>query len=126
MNHKPQVIETEQLLPVDVDDCIISWGKVPKGRKAITFINPYDGEQHYVTPNLANIKILKERKARGAVILVWSASGYKKAHAVIRALNLEQYVDFIASKPMAYIDDKDSSEWMGERIFLPLESKYGQ
>lgn len=121
-----KIIETEQLLPFDVDDCLINWGKIPKGRKAITFINPYDGEQHYVTPNLANIKILKERKARGATILVWSQSGYKKAAAVVRALGIEQYVDYISSKPMAYVDDKPCELWMGERIFLPLESKYGQ
>lgn len=121
-----KIIETEQLLPFDVDDCLIAWGKVPKGRRAITFTNPYDGEQHYVTPNLANIKILKERKARGATILVWSQSGYKKALAVVRALGLEQYVDYISSKPMAYVDDKPCEAWMGERIFLPLDSKYGQ
>ena len=69
--------------------------------------------------------MLKDRKARGATIHVWSANGYQWALAVVRALELEAYVDFVQSKPTMYVDDLQASEILGERLYLGKDSAYG-
>ncbi len=66
----------------------------------------------------ANIQLLRDMHARGRFIIVWSAGGYQWAESVVRALGLEQYVHLIIEKPIAYVDDLDASQFMGQRIFL--------
>ena len=121
-----KVIASEQLICVDVDDTLIKWSKIKKSDTCVAFTDPYDCSQHYVAIHKPHIKILKDRKRRGATIVVWSQSGYKWAEAVVRALNLQNYVDFVASKPIAIIDDKPAADWLAERIYLDPNSKYGQ
>lgn len=121
-----KVIASEQLICVDVDDTLIKWAKAKKSDTVVAFTDPYDGSQHYVSVHKPHVKILKDRKRRGATIVVWSQSGYKWAEAVVKALQLESYVDFVASKPIAIIDDKPASDWLAERIYLDPSSKYGQ
>ena len=121
-----KILESEQIVCVDCDDSLILWKKAGKGDKVISFNDPYDSSQHYVVVHEPHVKILKDRKARGAVIIVWSQSGYKWAEAIVRALKIEQYVDIVSSKPILVIDDKPVEEWMGERLYLPEKSKYGK
>jgi predicted HAD superfamily phosphohydrolase YqeG len=121
-----KIIASEQLICVDIDETLILWKKATKGDKVVSFRDPYDGSLHYVVPHNPHIKILRDRKTRGATIIVWSASGWQWAEQVVKALNLQEYVDYIASKPIAYIDDKPVEEWMAERIYLPESSLYGK
>lgn len=120
-----QTIKNEQLIMFDVDDTLIMWGKIKKGHKAVSVTNPYDGEQNILRKHLAHIKILKDRKSRGATIVVWSHGGYRWAEAVVRALKLEQYVDFCATKPFMYVDDTTAENILGERLYISPDSKYG-
>ena len=117
------VVDTESTIFVDVDETLVMWGK-PEDR--IVIYEPHYNEPVHVTPHKGHIKILKDRKARGSRIIVWSAGGYQWAEAVIKALNLEKYVDFVMTKPHAYLDDKTPSEFMGERIYLPYGGGYGE
>lgn len=121
-----KTIKSEQILCFDIDDTLISWRKAKKHDKVVCFTDPYDNSQHYVVVHEPHVKILKDRKARGATIIVWSQSGWAWAQAVVKALGIEGYVDLVASKPVAYVDDKECQQWMGERIFLPEKSKYGK
>lgn len=120
-----QVIRNEMLLKIDVDDTLVIWGKIKRGEKAVAVTDPYSGEQVYLRPHQGHIKVLKDRKARGAHITVWSAGGYLWAQAVVKALNLEKYVDVCSSKPIMYIDDKEAHEILGERLYLGIDNKYG-
>jgi hypothetical protein len=72
------------------------------------------------------VAVLKERLARGAAVLVWSASGYQKAVAVLKALKIDAPNLYVLSKPIAYADDIDCNEWMGKRIFLHPDCGYGK
>lgn len=121
-----QVVKGEMNIYFDVDDTLVIWGKVRKGDKCIAITDPYDGTQHYLRPHIGHIKVLRDRKARGATIHVWSASGHQWAEAVVRALGLDQYVDFVLSKPMMYVDDLQAADILGERLYLGKDSAYGK
>lgn len=118
------IVDNELVIFVDVDDTLITWQD--KTNKSINISSPYDGSDNWVTPHKGHIKILKDRKARGSRIFVWSQGGWAWAEAVVKALDLTKYVDFVMSKPYAYIDDLTANEILGERIYLGRDSKYGE
>lgn len=120
-----KVLASEQVIFYDIDNTIAIWGKIQKGQKSFSVTCPYTGEQYLLRPHAAHIKILKDRKSRGATNIVWSAGGYAWAKAVIEALGLQKYVTLIMSKPILYVDDKPAQEILGERLYLPFDDKYG-
>lgn len=122
----PAIIKKESTIFCDVDDTLVMWGKAKKGEKVVAITEPHSGAQVYLRPHEAHIKILKDRKARGSFIVVWSAGGFAWAEAVVKALQLEAYVNIVMTKPHAYIDDKSASEFMGEHIYLPYGGNYGR
>lgn len=124
-----KVIDTESTIFVDVDDTLVMWNAdiiAANYTSTVRITSPHDGSVSNLLPHRGHIKILKDRKARGSFIVVWSAGGFAWANAVVKALNLEAYVDLIMTKPHAYIDDKQASEIMGERIYLTYGTGYGQ
>lgn len=119
----------ESTIWIDVDDTLVIWGKSPEEYPNGLWIpNPHylDESPKYLVPHEGHIRILKDRKARGSAIIVWSAGGNLWAETIIKALGLEAYVDYIFTKPHAYIDDKTADEFMKERIYLPLDNPYGK
>lgn len=121
-----KVIKSEQVICIDIDDTLVMHRKPGPNDMVLTFVDPYDGTARTLVKHQPHIKILRDRKARGATIVVWSQSGYQWAEAIVRALALDDVVDFVLSKPVAYIDDKPVEEWMAERIYLPFDSNYGK
>lgn len=122
-----KVIDKESTIFIDVDQTLIMWGiKAKKGDKLIAITNPHSGEQNYLAPHPGHIKVLKDRKARGSYVVVWSASGYAWAEAVVKALELEDYVHLVMTKPHMYIDDKKAKDIMGERLYIPFGDGYGR
>lgn len=121
-----KVITQESTIFIDCDETLVMWGvKAKKGQKVVAITNPHDGSQDYFGVHKGHVKILKDRKARGSYIVVWSAGGYAWANQVVKALGLELYVDLVMTKPHAYIDDKRADEFMGEHIYLPYGGSYG-
>jgi hypothetical protein len=120
------VIENEQLVMVDVDDTLIMWGDIEEGDASVVVYDPYDGRPSKFRIHEGHIKVLKDRKTRGAHVTVWSSGGYKWAEAVVEALKLKDYVDVVSSKPFMYIDDKEASDILGERLYLGSRSNYGK
>jgi hypothetical protein len=121
-----KVIATEDLLPFDVDFTLIMHGKIKKHHKVICYTCPYSKQQLTVRVNEPMVAVLKERLARGSTVMVWSKSGYKKAEAVLRALNIDHANLYVTTKFRDYADDKPISEWSGERIWLDPDSGYGK
>lgn len=76
-------------------------------------------KKHY-----AMIRILVEEHRRGACIKVWSRGGWEWAEAVIKALGLEQYVDEVMDKPMAYLDDVPVEDWLTNRVYIKPGTPY--
>jgi hypothetical protein len=122
-----RVVNQESTIFVDCDDTLIMWGEYKEFdiREKIEIKSPYDNTSSFHFIHKGHIKVLKDRKARGSFIVVWSAGGFAWAEAVVKALGLEEYVDLCMTKPHAYIDDKKAEEFMGEHIYLPYGSGYG-
>lgn len=118
-----KVLKTEQLIFFDVDDTLIMW-KGAEHETTIYFKDPYLGTCLKVWPNQSNINLLKEKATRGYTVIVWSAGGYQHAEAVIKTLGLASYVDFIMSKPTAYVDDKPVEHWFPKRVYLDAAMRY--
>lgn len=122
-----KTVAVESTVWVDVDDTLVMWGiKAKKGQKLVAITEPHSGNQVYLAPHIGHIKVLKDRKARGSFIVVWSSGGYAWAETVVRALGLEAYVDLCMTKPHLYMDDKDAVSVMGERLYIPYGDGYGQ
>lgn len=124
-----KIIDSEQLICVDCDETLLLWDTpvTPDNEKnVVTFFDPYAGYQVSVLTHPAHIKIVKDRKARGATIILWSQSGYQWAMQTAKACGLLEHVDYCASKPIAIIDDKPAADWLQEQIYLKPTSKYGK
>lgn len=124
---KPNVIRNEYVVPIDVDGTLIIHGnqtKLRKNKKHVKVKDRLSDSDILVLPHNPNIRLLKEEKSRGAHIIVWSRGGFQWAENVIKALDLEKYVDTIVSKPLAYIDDLDVSEWLKYRVYLEPDTHY--
>lgn len=125
-----KIIRSDQLLVCDVDGTIILWPSQAELLAAnpdslIAFEDPYDGATRQVLAHAPNIKILKDRKLRGCTVIVWSQSGYEWAAEAIRVLGLEQYVDYVASKPFMALDDLAPAHWLPVTC-LPADSTWAQ
>lgn len=68
-----------------------------------------------------HLKLLKDFKARGYVIVVWSAGGAPWAKAVVDALGIQAHVNLVMSKPLKYVDDLHADKILGSRIYLNEE-----
>lgn len=81
----------------------------------------------WFSPHQEHLELMKDLTARGHTVAVWSAGGAEWAEAVIRALDMEKYVDLVMSKPDGYCDDKSVLEWLPEtdRFYIPLEGFTG-
>lgn len=92
----------------DVDDTLIMWidnvtnkGKENTKKVGITL---YDST-YYLYPHVKNIQLLKDLKASGKHIVVWSKGGQPWAQAAVNTLGLNNHVDYILSKPDRVVDD---------------------
>ena len=118
-----RVNESDLVIQFDIDDTLVMWkGDCYKPHQfAIPITDETDGTVVYLIPHLRHIELLKKHKARGYIVNVWSGGGYKWAASVIRALELQDYVDNVGSKPIKYVDDLPCQEWMPNRIYLKDE-----
>jgi hypothetical protein len=109
--------------PVDVDDTLVIWN-TPYHERDVNFRCPYKKEILTCTAHKPNIRILKEKFARGYLVIVWSQGGKAHADAVVKALGLQDFVNITCDKPEGYMDDLPCSEWMGTRLWLKPDMNY--
>ena len=103
----------------DVDETLIMYKQQDPSRMVEIRVpgNPYSV---HVTPHEEHIARLIHHKVWNNGVVVWSRSGYQWAEAVVKALDLEQYVDIVMSKPLYYYDDRPCCEILGEHRYLPF------
>lgn len=110
-----QVFENDKTAYFDVDDTLVQWGHSTDPR-ALEF-DSY-GFKEKLVPHESHIMFLKRQKNRGFTIIVWSQGGAVWAKEVIDKLGIADYVDLVLTKPFMYVDDKDSTHFMTNRVFF--------
>lgn len=93
----------------DVDDTLVMW-EIPDGFEEDLVTVKCREYAELLAPNKYNIKHLKKLASRGHAIIVWSAGGADWAESVVKALDLEDFVHVVTSKPHYMIDDMPSIE----------------
>lgn len=109
-------IQSDKLVMVDCDDTLICWDKSKFPIDEQIKINCY-GHDSWLVPHAPNLRTLKKFAKLGYTIVVWSASGWEWAQAVVCALGIEDDVHTVMSKPRYYFDDIPCHEWMGQRVY---------
>lgn len=125
-----KVIQSSRIVYVDVDDTLVIWDWKaidPDGNNLIAVKDKGSGHTEYVMPHNRHIALMKQFKARGHTVVVWSQGGWAWAESVVRTLKLENIVDVVIDKPNWYIDDLPASAYMARNIYLdpmnPLKDK---
>ena len=105
-----RILDTDQVVCFDVDDTLILYDKPDSyaDSDAISI-----GKLR-VWPHRKHIETLRQFKARGQNVVVWSAGGKDWAAEVVYKLMLGDYVDLIMCKPKWYFDDLPAKEWLGK------------
>lgn len=125
-----QVIKSHRIVMVDVDDTLVLWDWKsinPDGIGLVSISNPDGNCTELVMPHNRHIALMRQFKARGHTVVVWSQGGWSWAEAVVKALGLEGVVDIVMDKPSWYVDDLPSQAFMKAPIFLdpmnPMKDK---
>lgn len=113
------VINCNQPTYWDVDDTLVMWGYNNGDKDAVEIV--CDGYSQFLQPHKKHIEQLKAHRARGHTTIVWSQGGSEWASAVVRALNLESYVDLVIEKPQWLYDDSEPQAYMPQRKWLKDE-----
>jgi hydroxymethylpyrimidine pyrophosphatase-like HAD family hydrolase len=112
-----QVISNELIMPFDVDETLLL--KADASRSDNILLDcPHDNSLQERQVHEAHVKLLRDKKARGYTIIVWSARGHAWAKSAVEALGLQHSVDLVMTKPTAYVDDLPVEQWMPYRIFV--------
>src|SRR5665213_647067 len=102
------VVKSSRLVMFDVDDTLVIWDWKainPEGIGLISIVDPNDSVAVLVQPHNRHIELMKQFKARGHTVVVWSQGGHAWAEAVCKTLGIENMVDFVMDKPNWYVDD---------------------
>lgn len=118
-----KILPDRETIYFDVDDTLVVWD-VWQGREdeCLTF-EKWKYNSNNVVPHYEHIAKLKQHKEEGDVIVVWTQGGSEWGEAVVKALNLENYVDIIMNKPDAYYDDLHVWQFMPEMLRTYIKPK---
>ena len=116
-----QVVKTDNTVFFDVDDTLVMWD-IPEDREHEVIVFESFSYPTRLLPHLKHIELMKQFKARGHLVVVWSQGGYEWAEAVVNRLDIAKYVDIVMSKPKWIVDDLPASAWTS-RSYLDLNGK---
>lgn len=121
-----QVINSSRIVMFDVDDTLViwDWAHLPsEGQHFVDIVNRKSGCSETVMVHTRHIQLMRQFKARGHTVVVWSQGGSAWAEHVCKILGIESIVDFVMDKPNWYVDDLPCEAFMKSPIFLdPVNS----
>ena len=122
-----KTITASRLVTFDVDDTLVIWdwrSVDPEGKGLVQIKNPDGNCVETVLPHYRHIELLRQFKARGHTVIVWSQGGSAWAASVCKTLGIDSMVDYAMDKPNWYVDDLPSEAWMKSPIYLdPMDPK---
>ena len=102
----------------DVDDTLVMWGD-PDNYPGRTVTITTHGFPETAAINEFALEHLKKMKRRGYAVVVWSAGGSDWAEAVVKALDIEEYVDLVMPKIDDHLDDvRDPVDKIGRWAYI--------
>lgn len=116
----------------DIDQTIVIWEKdiniVLNGTDEKHCIPvELNGKKFFIRPLWGHVNQIIQQNLKGLICIAWSAGGASWADAVVRALNLQDYVLCSLTKPNFYYDDKPAEHFMGKHYYFvdeELEEKW--
>lgn len=114
------IIDSDNVVMFDVDETLVLWENVYKYPMELWLKIEQPSLIMHVMPHLKHIELLKQFKARGHKVIVWSQGGYEWALRIVKALGLENVVDVVMSKPKWYVDDLNSEAFLGKPVYLQI------
>lgn len=125
-----QVVRSSRIVMFDVDDTLVIWDWKeldPEGTNLVSISNPDGKCTELVMPHNRHITLMRQFKARGHTVVVWSQGGWAWAESVVKTLGIEDLVDIVMDKPNWYVDDLPAEAFMKKPVFLdpmnPLKDK---
>lgn len=120
------ITKNENVCPFDVDNTLVLPFNLDKKDSEVVFVRDplTPGRKILMHAHRPMIRLLKEEFSKGSHVIVWSRGGWQWAEAVVEALNLQNYVHEIKTKPMVYFDDLDVGQWLLNRVYLDPDTKY--
>lgn len=123
MSKTPHIVVSDKIVWVDVDDTLVCWNLSSFPKEDQITVNHVNGPVQLV-PHRYNINTIRKFWKLGYTLVVHSGSGYSWAEAVVKALNLEECITLILSKPKYFFDDYSADSWAGPRIWRdPITGK---
>ncbi len=127
------VIKSTCSVFVDVDETLILWNWKDYTEDItglISITDPKSGVSEYGLPHQRHIDLIRQFKARGHTVVIWSAGGAEWAERAVKALGIEKMVDAVLAKPNWYVDDLPAAAYMKKPIYLhpmnPLKDERAQ
>lgn len=122
-----KVLKSERTIYVDVDDTLVmhSFNYHKHEFEMVAIDDPvHPGSYIQLRKNLNMIRLVREESQRGSTIIVWSRGGWQWANNVVEALELEEYVYMVMSKPLTYLDDSPVENWLKDRVYIGPDETY--
>lgn len=120
-----QVIRSSRIVMFDVDDTLVIWDWKSINSDGIGLVeitNPDGNCSELVMPHNRHIQLLRQFKARGHTVVVWSQGGHAWAESVCKTLGIDSLVDICMDKPNWYVDDLPAEAFMRSPVYLdPLD-----
>lgn len=117
------VVQSENLVAFDVDQTLVlETNDLNNPNHKIMDFNFYGQTRTYRVAT-KTVDFLKSLHSRGYFIIIWSGNGYQWAHEVAKKLDLLDHKHIIMSKLTKLVDDKDVTDWMPKRIYLPEDAE---
>jgi len=115
------VIKAQRTVYFDVDDTLLiaNYGcYYPSPEEVVSVKCPDSGYTTCFMKHERHINLMKQFKARGHTIIVWSQGGHRWAESAVKLLELDSIVDYCMDKPSWYVDDLPSTAFMGRNVYL--------
>lgn len=110
-----KVIDSHKVVTVDMDDTIVMWNLSDYPDLPRIKLDCYGPAE--LVPNTKNINLVRKLYKLGYTIIAWSQTGFEWAHAVSKAVGLDDVVSLYMTKPRYHVDDLPSTVWMGDRLW---------